>query len=159
MQIKFHKLNGSHIAKSTKNHSLPRLHHIPASRPGSTIADRGNPGSLAPPALVAASAPVSYLGSPDLNLASEAPGRTTPRCSQTTVRSPRMHPDSAGSALTPRRDCSAVSVPAQQLVLDSGCIADAGIADAPVRHELRHDCQQSLHNFTASYDDFAGSCL
>jgi len=105
LQIKFHKLNGSHIAKSTKNHSLPHLRHFPASRPGSTIADWRNPASLAPPALVPASAPVSYLSSPDLNLASEGPERTTPGCSQTTVRFPGMHLDSAGSAPNPRCDC------------------------------------------------------
>jgi len=79
--------------------------HFPASRPGSKIADWRNPASLAPLALLPASAPVSYLGSPDLNLASEAPGRMTPGCSQTTVRSPRMHLDSAGTALNPQRDC------------------------------------------------------
>ena len=105
LQIKFHKLNGSHIAKSTKSHSVPHLRHFRASRPGSTIADWRSPGSLATLALVPASAPVSYLGSLDLNLASEAPGRTTPGCSQTSVRSPGMHLDSASRALNPRRDC------------------------------------------------------
>ena len=104
LQIKFHKLNGSHIAKSTKNHSLPRLRHFAASCPGSTIADRGNPRSLATLAVVPVSSPVSYLDSPDLNLACEAPGRMTPGCSQTRVSSRGMYLDSAGSALNAGRD-------------------------------------------------------
>ena len=114
-QIKFQKLDGSHIAKSTNNHSLQRLCLFPASNPGSTIANWGNLGSLAPLALVPASAPVSYLRSPDLNLESEGPGRTSPGCSWTTVCSPGMHLDSAGRALNPWRDCWAVSVPASSL--------------------------------------------
>jgi len=69
------------------------------------IAEWENPGSAAPLALVPASAHVSYLGSRDLNLASGAPGGTTPRCSQTIVGSTVMHLDSAGSALNPWREC------------------------------------------------------
>jgi len=33
--------------------------------------------------------------------------------------------------------------------MDSGWRADTWIADPPVQDELRHDCQQSRHNFPA----------
>jgi len=97
--MKFDELNVSHLAKSTQSHPLPHVRDFPSGLPGSTIANWRNPGSLSPLALVPASAPVSYLGSPDLTVACEAPGRPTPGCSQPTVRSPGMHLDSAGGAL------------------------------------------------------------
>ena len=99
LRMKFDELNVSHIAKSTQSHSLPHLRDFAPGRPGCTIANWRNPGLLSPLDLVPESALVSYLGSPDLTVAYEAPGRTTPGCSQTTVRSPGMHIDSAAGAL------------------------------------------------------------
>ena len=92
--------------------------------------DGRNLGWRASLALVPLSAPVSYLGSRDLNLAFAAPGEGRSGWSQATVHSPGTDLDYAGDGLTPWRDCGLVSVPATLLILDSGWIADYCIADA-----------------------------
>ena len=159
LQNKFQKRKDSHIDKSTQNNSLPGVPHFPASHRASRIGDARNARSLAPLALASASAPVSYLGPSDLNLASGTPGLTTAACTKLTVHSHGMHPDSAGSTLNSRPDCLAVFLHAQQPILDYGWIADDWIADVLAYHQLRHDYQQSIHNFHSSYYKFTGSCF